>query len=56
VLRDVSDDTSPGRVLHLNLEDTASDLEEIAAGRADAPAPAAFVAPGRWSPLPPSGR
>ena len=43
VLRDVSDDTSPGRVLHPNLEDTASDVEEIAGGSADAPASAALV-------------
>lgn len=48
-------DTSPERVLHLNLEDTASDVEEIAAGPADAPAPAALGAPGRRSPPLPSG-
>jgi transcriptional regulator with XRE-family HTH domain len=52
---DLSGDmTSPGRVLHPNLEDDASDLEEITAGPADAPAPTTLAAPGRRSPLLPS--
>lgn len=43
---DLSGDmTSPGRVLHPNLEDDVSDLEEIAAGPADAPAPTTPAAP-----------